>query len=176
MFCLVTDLMDCREYPAAELAALYKWRWEGSETALREAKASLRRRRAGHRADAPLGHPRPGPGIGDWATGNEMTRGAARASAHAAVPVEEGTRAGCPSIGPGDLRQPHPPRRDRRDPRRENRAARRWPGNSRNTGPSSRNRHRARQAKCAGAFPRAGRGGTATRTAPAVITLANTPA
>ena len=41
MFCLVTDLMDCREYPAAELAALYKWRWDGSETALREAKASL---------------------------------------------------------------------------------------------------------------------------------------
>jgi Transposase DDE domain/Insertion element 4 transposase N-terminal len=42
MFCLVTDLMDYREYPAADLAALYKWRWDGSETALREAKASLR--------------------------------------------------------------------------------------------------------------------------------------
>jgi Transposase DDE domain/Insertion element 4 transposase N-terminal len=42
MFCLVTDLMDIREYPAAELAALYKRRWDGSETALREAKASLR--------------------------------------------------------------------------------------------------------------------------------------
>src|SRR5208282_5030460 len=26
MFCLVTDLLDCREYPAPELAALYKWR------------------------------------------------------------------------------------------------------------------------------------------------------
>ncbi len=42
MFCLVTDLMDRDEYPAAELAALYKWRWDGSETALREAKTSLR--------------------------------------------------------------------------------------------------------------------------------------
>ena len=42
LFCLVTDLMDIREYPAAELAALYKWRWDGSETALRETKASLR--------------------------------------------------------------------------------------------------------------------------------------
>ena len=42
MFCLVTDLMDWKEYPAAGLAALCKWRWDGSETALREAKAPLR--------------------------------------------------------------------------------------------------------------------------------------
>ena len=42
MFCLVTDLMDWEDYPAPELAALYKWRWDGSETALREAKAPLR--------------------------------------------------------------------------------------------------------------------------------------
>ena len=42
MFCLVTDLMDYEDYPAPELAALYKWRWDGSETALREAKAPLR--------------------------------------------------------------------------------------------------------------------------------------
>ena len=41
MFCLVTDLMDISEYPAAELAALYKRRWDGSETALREAKSCL---------------------------------------------------------------------------------------------------------------------------------------
>ena len=46
MFCLVTDLMDSEEYPAAELAALYKWRWDGSETALREAKAEPARGRA----------------------------------------------------------------------------------------------------------------------------------
>jgi hypothetical protein len=42
MFCLITDLTDITEYPARELAALYRWRWDGSETALREAKASLR--------------------------------------------------------------------------------------------------------------------------------------
>ena len=42
MFCLVTDLMDWEDYPAPELAALYRWRWDGSETALREAKAVLR--------------------------------------------------------------------------------------------------------------------------------------
>ena len=29
MFCLATDLMDHEEYPAPELAALYKWRWDG---------------------------------------------------------------------------------------------------------------------------------------------------
>ena len=27
MFCLVTDLMDWEDYPAPELAALYKWRF-----------------------------------------------------------------------------------------------------------------------------------------------------
>ena len=37
MFCLVTDLLDWREYPGPVLAGLYKWRWDGSETALREA-------------------------------------------------------------------------------------------------------------------------------------------
>jgi len=42
MFCLVTDLMDWEDYPGPELASLYKWRWDGSETALREAKAPLR--------------------------------------------------------------------------------------------------------------------------------------
>ena len=42
MFCLVTDLMGIDERPSADLAALYKWRWDGSGTALRGAKASLR--------------------------------------------------------------------------------------------------------------------------------------
>ena len=39
-----------------------------------------------------------------------------------------------------------------------------------------RNRHRARKAKCASTFPRAGRADTSTRIAAAVITLANMPA
>ncbi|HEY6309711.1 MAG TPA: hypothetical protein VIY52_02740 [Streptosporangiaceae bacterium] len=42
MFCLVTGLMDWEDYPGPELASRYKWRWDGSETALREAKAPLR--------------------------------------------------------------------------------------------------------------------------------------
>ncbi|MGH3124874.1 MAG: transposase, partial [Streptosporangiaceae bacterium] len=86
MFCLVTDLMDCREYPAAELAALYKWRWDGSETALREAKASLDG--AGPSAGPMLRSGSPGlvrQELAAWAAGNEMTRGVARAAAPAAV-------------------------------------------------------------------------------------------
>ena len=39
-----------------------------------------------------------------------------------------------------------------------------------------RNRHRARKARCASTFPRAGRADTTTRIAPAIITLANKPA
>ena len=42
MFCLVTSLLDWEEYPGPELAGLYKWRWDGSETALREANADFR--------------------------------------------------------------------------------------------------------------------------------------
>ncbi|HLM88665.1 MAG TPA: transposase, partial [Streptosporangiaceae bacterium] len=97
MFCLVTDLMDCREYPAAELAALYKWRWDGSETALREAKASLDG--AGPSAGPMLRSGSPGlvrQELAAWAAGNEMTRGVARAAALAAVPAKKGRRAGMP--------------------------------------------------------------------------------
>ena len=95
MFCLVTDLMDIREYPAAELAALYKWRWDGSETALREAKASLDG--AGPSAGPMLRSGSPGlvrQELAAWAAGNEMTRGVARAAALAAAPARKGRRAG----------------------------------------------------------------------------------
>ena len=42
MFCLVTDLTDWREYPAFELAGLYKWRWDGSECATRRCRYGWR--------------------------------------------------------------------------------------------------------------------------------------
>ena len=42
MFCLVTDLMDDEEYPAPELAALYKWRWDGSDCATRRCRYGWR--------------------------------------------------------------------------------------------------------------------------------------
>ena len=41
MFCLITDLLDCEAYPARVLAAAYRWRWDGSETGLRETKSLL---------------------------------------------------------------------------------------------------------------------------------------
>jgi len=41
MFCLVTDLDDWEKHPAGVLAAACKWRWDGSETALREAKSLI---------------------------------------------------------------------------------------------------------------------------------------
>ena len=138
MFCLVTDLTDWREYPAAELAALYKWRWDGSETALREAKASLDG--AGPSAGPMLRSGSPGlvrQELAAWAAGNEMTRGVARAAALAAVPARKGRRAGHARPGPGDLPRPHPPRRDRRDPRRENQLHGAGQGTRANTGPSS---------------------------------------
>ena len=41
LFCLVTDLLDHHTHPAQLLADAYKWRWDGSETALREAKSAI---------------------------------------------------------------------------------------------------------------------------------------
>jgi hypothetical protein len=42
MFCLVTDLMNIDEYPAAGLAALCKRRWDGSECATRRCRYGWR--------------------------------------------------------------------------------------------------------------------------------------
>jgi hypothetical protein len=176
MFCLVTDLMDVAEYPARDLAALYKWRWDGSETALREAKASLNG--AGPSAGPMLRSGSPDlvrQELAAWAAATEMTRGVARAAALAAAPARKGRRAGMP-VQAREISHA----RTRRAIIAAIRAGRtgctalaRELGRYRTV--IDRNRHRARKAKCASAFPRAGRAGTATRTAPAVITLANTP-
>jgi hypothetical protein len=42
LFCLITDLHDWRAYPAGVLAAAHKRRWDGSKTAVREAKSAIR--------------------------------------------------------------------------------------------------------------------------------------
>ena len=177
MFCLVTDLMDIDEYLARDLAGLYKWRWDGSETALREAKASLRD--AGPSAGPMLRSQSPAlvrQELAAWAAATEMTRGVARAAAVAAAPAKKGRRAGKPvqarEISHG---------RTRRAVLAAIRA-----GNisytvltrelAKHRTVIDRNRHRPRKAKCVSTFPRAGRAETATRIAPAVITLANTPA
>ena len=103
MFCLVTDLTDIAEYPARDLAALYKWRWDGSETALREAKAPLRG--AGPGTGPMLRSGSPGlvrQELAAWAAAVEMTRGVARDAALAAAPARKGRRAGQP-VRPRDI-------------------------------------------------------------------------
>jgi len=177
MFCLVTDLTDITEHPAPELAALYRWRWDGSETALREAKASLNGA---------------GPGIGPmlrsgtpdlvrqelaaWAAGTEMTRGVARDAALAATPARNGRRAGQP-VRPREISHA----RTRRAILAAIRAGRtcyetltREIAKYRTV--VDRNRHRARKSKSPSSFGHATAKDTITRTALAVITMANSPA
>ena len=41
LFCLITDLLDHTTHPAHLLADASRWRWDGSETTLREAKSTI---------------------------------------------------------------------------------------------------------------------------------------
>ena len=177
MFCLVTDLMDEEEYPAPELAALYKWRWDGSETALREAKAP--RRGAGPGTGPMLRSGTPDlvrQELAAWAAGVEMTRGVARDAALAAAPARKGKRAGLP-VRPRDLSFARALRAVLSAIRLGSacyQAVTSEIGRYRNT--LGRDRHRARKSRSPSSLPHAGAKDTATRTAPAVITMANTPA
>jgi Insertion element 4 transposase N-terminal len=177
MFCLVTELMDITEYPAIELAALYKWRWDGSETALREAKSALDG--AGPSTGPMLRSQSPGlvrQELAAWAAAVEMTRGVARDAALAAVPARKGRRAGQP-VQPREI----PFTATRRAVLAAIRSGKTCytaltNAISRLRTIIDRNRHRARNAKCPSTFEHARRADTATRTAPAIITLANKPA
>ena len=103
MFCLVTDLMDWEDYPAPELAALYKWRWDGSETALREAKAPLRGAGPGTGPMLRSGSPDlVAQELAAWAAATGLARGVVLDAALAAVPAGKGRRAGLP-VRPRDL-------------------------------------------------------------------------
>jgi hypothetical protein len=177
MFCLVTDLLDWREYPAPELAVLYKWRWDGSETGLREAKAPLHGAGPGTGAMLRSGSPDLiAQEIAAWTAATEMTRGVTRDAALAAQPARKGRRAGQP-VGYRDLSLTRA--------RRLILAAIRCGKTGYNALTSQiarfravtdRNRHRARKSKSPSTFGHAGPKDTATRTAPAVITMANKPA
>jgi hypothetical protein len=97
LFCLVTDLLDHHTHPAHLLAQAYRWRWDGSETALREAKSAIH--------DA-------GPGTGAilrshnpelirqehaaWITATELVRAATRSAAAIAPRFQKGPRTGQP--------------------------------------------------------------------------------
>ena len=176
MFCLVTDLMDWQEYPAPELAALYKWRWDGSETALREVKAPLRGAGPGTGPMLRSGSPElVRQELAAWAAGTAMTRGIILEAALAAAPARKGRRAGL-EVRPRDLSFARALRavlsairlgHDRFQ------AVTREISGFRNV--VDRDRHRARKSKSPSSFPHATPKDTITRIAPAVITMANTP-
>jgi hypothetical protein len=177
MFCLVTDLMDWEEYPAPELAALYRWRWDGSETALREAKAPLRG--AGPGTGPMLRSCSPDlvrQELAAWAVSTGLTRGVVLDAALAAAPAGKGRRAGL-AVRPRDLSHARAVRAVLSAIRLGNaccQAVTSEIGRYRNV--VDRGRHRARKSKSPSSFPHAGAKDTATRIAPAIITMANTPA
>ena len=182
MFCLVTDLHDWQAHPASALAAAYKWRWDGSETALREAKSAIR---GAGPSTGPIFRSHCPDMIRQehaaWITGTELVRAAARQAARLAIPARTGRRTGQP-VHPREISFT---------------AARRAAITSIRTGTATaslpaaitaarrqatlcdlgrrrvtidRDRHRDHKTKARQAFPAAGRG-TATRKAPATITL-----
>ena len=177
MFCLITDLLDWEEYPGPGLAGLYKWRWDGSETGLREAKAPLHGAGPGTGAMLRSGSPLLiAQEIAAWAVSTELTRGVTRDAALAAAPARKGRRAGQP-VRYRDLSLTRS--------RRLILAAIRAGKTSYQALTSKiaeyrtvtdRNRHRDRKSKSPGTFPHAALKDTVTRTAPAVIIMANNPA
>jgi hypothetical protein len=177
MLCLVTDLMDHEDYPAPELAALYKWRWDGSETALREAKAPLRGAGPGKGPMLRSGCPDlVRQELAAWAAGTGLTRSVVLDAARGAAPARKGRRAGLP-VRPRDLSFARAVRAALSAIRLGHasyQAVTSEIAEYRNT--VDRNRHRARKSKSPSSFPHAGAKDTATRIAPAVITMANTPA
>jgi hypothetical protein len=177
MFCLVTDLTDITEHPGPGLAALYRWRWDGSETALREAKASLNG--AGPGTGPMLRSQSPDlvrQELPAWAAATEMTRGVTRDAALAAAPAGKGRRAGQP-VRPREISCA----RTRRAVITAIRAGRACYGAltreiAKYRTVVDRNRHRARKSKSPSSFSHATAKDTVTRIAPAVITMANSPA
>ena len=182
MFCLITDLHDWRAHPAGVLAAAYRWRWDGSETALREAKSAIR-------AAGPSAGPIFRSGSPDmiraehaaWITTCELVRATARAAARGAAPGRQGTPRRAARPPPRDLLHRCPPRRDHHHPQRhghrqpaQHDPPRPPPSGLHDLGRRrvtvDRGRHRDHKTKARQAFPAAGRGIT-TRTAPARVLI-----
>jgi hypothetical protein len=169
--------MDWEDYPGPELASLYKWRWDGSETALREAKAPLRGAGPGTGPMLRSGSPDlVRQELAAWAAATGLTRGVVLDAALAAVPARKGRRAGL-TVRPRDLSHARAVRAVLSAIRLGNaccQAVTSEIGRYRNV--VDRGRHRARKSKSPSSFPHAGAKDTATRIAPAIITMANTPA
>jgi hypothetical protein len=176
MFCLATDLHDIREHPGPQLAALYRWRWDGSETALREAKSTLDGAGPGTGPMLRSGTPDlVRQELAAWAAATEMTRGVARDAALIAVPARNGRRAGQP-VQPRELSHARALRAILAAIRAGRHCYQALASEiARYRVVTDRNRHRPRKSKSPSSFPRAARN-AATRTAPAIITMANQPA
>ena len=180
LFCLITDLHDHVEHPAHALAAAYRWRWDGSETALREAKSTLHG--AGPGTGAMLRSHAPALVRAEhaaWMVATELVHAQTRAAAEVAAPFTKGPRTGRPvaardlsfttarqtaiatvAAGTATASLPAPARAAARHGALQTIAATR--------GTTDRHRHRHRKIKTRQPFPHA-TATTATSTAPAVI-------
>jgi len=97
LFCLVTDLLDHTTHPAHLLADAYRWRWDGSETALREAKSAIHD--AGPATGAILRSTTPElirQEHAAWIVATELVHAATRSAAALAAPFRKGLRTGQP--------------------------------------------------------------------------------
>jgi hypothetical protein len=95
LFCLITDLHDHQTHPAHLLAAAYRWRWDGTETALREAKSTINAAGPGTGAILRSGTP----DLIDqehaaWTIATELVRATLRSATTIAAPFVKGPRAG----------------------------------------------------------------------------------
>jgi hypothetical protein len=96
-FCLVTDLLDHTTHPAHQLAQAYRWRWDGSETALREAKSAIHDAGPGTGAILRSHHPELiRQEHAAWIVATELVHAATRSAAAIAQPFRKGPRTGQP--------------------------------------------------------------------------------
>jgi hypothetical protein len=177
MFCLVTNLMDWKDYPAPELAALCRWRWDGSETALREAKTVLRGAGPGTGPMLRSGSPDlVRQELAAWAAGTGMTRRVVLDAAVAAMPARKGRRAGL-TVRPRDLSFARALRAVLSAIRLGYDCYQTVTSEiGRYRAVADRDRHRDRKSKSPSSFTHAGPADTGTRITPAVTTMANAPA
>ena len=119
LFCLITDLDNHGAYPAGDLAAAYKWRWDGSETALREGKSALN---SAGPSTGPMFRSRSPQMVRQehaaWITATELVRGTVRAAARQAAPAGKGRRAGQP-VHPREISFTAPAAPPHRRPQRD---------------------------------------------------------
>jgi hypothetical protein len=95
LFCLVTDLLDDHTHPAHLLAEAYRWRWDGSETALREATSAIHD--AGPGTGAILRSASPNLITQEhpaWIVATELVHATTRAATTIAAPFQKGPHTG----------------------------------------------------------------------------------